>query len=168
MVVEVRRIRSDEFEIVKQVRLAALLDSPMAFGSTYEREAGWDDDQWKERAIGSASGGLRTIFVAEGSGSVVGTAGGFRTDADARIELVSMWVAPTARGASVGKLLVEAVCDRVSEVDAPGVVLWVVSDNTNARHLYEAMGFALTGESQSHPNYSNLIEIEMAWEPLPR
>ncbi len=48
-VVEVRRIGADEWSAFREVRLAALAESPAAFGSTLEREIAFDDDVWQER-----------------------------------------------------------------------------------------------------------------------
>ncbi|MEZ5248086.1 MAG: hypothetical protein R2713_02390 [Ilumatobacteraceae bacterium] len=40
----VRRITADEFPALRAVRIAALTDSPAAFGSTLDREVAFTDD----------------------------------------------------------------------------------------------------------------------------
>ena len=53
----VRRVRADEGPKLKAVRLAALLESPRAFGSTYGAEVDQPADHWASRAWLGASGG---------------------------------------------------------------------------------------------------------------
>ena len=54
--VEIRRIRADEGLRLKALRLRALADAPMAFGSNLAREEAFADATWHERASGGASG----------------------------------------------------------------------------------------------------------------
>ena len=46
----VRRVGTAEVEVLKATRLAALLDTPSAFGSTYAAEVAQPDDYWEQRA----------------------------------------------------------------------------------------------------------------------
>src|SRR5213075_3335252 len=127
---------------LKRVRLAALLDTPSAFGSTHADEAGRSDGEWQERAVAGADGRDRvTFFAVDDDGTVLGLAGGYRPDGDlGAVELVSMWTAPDARRRGVGSALVRAVLDWADErVDA--VSLWVTRGNDPAHSLYERMGF---------------------------
>jgi hypothetical protein len=43
---EIRRVRSDEWATLRDLRLAALADSPTAFGGTYGQSAARDDAWW--------------------------------------------------------------------------------------------------------------------------
>ena len=46
----VRRISPDDAELLRVVRLRALETDPLSFGSTYEREAAYPDERWREWA----------------------------------------------------------------------------------------------------------------------
>jgi len=56
---EIRRIRADEGLRLKALRLRALADSPMAFGSTLAREQAYPDALWHERAA-TGAGAIRS------------------------------------------------------------------------------------------------------------
>jgi GNAT superfamily N-acetyltransferase len=165
MSVVVRRARADDVSILKELRLAALLDSPSAFGSTYAAEATRPDDHWLARATLGSAGRDSAIFLAWVDDRPAGIAGGYRPDqATDAIDLVSMWTAPQVRRAGVGRLLVQAVIDWAIETDAPSVGLWVTRGNAPAQTLYESMGFEETGDYQPLPSDPCKDELRMALE----
>ena len=151
--VTVRRVRADEGPVLKAVRLAALLESPSAFGSTYAAEVDQPDDHWASRASLGAAGRRSAMYLAIVDQSVVGIVGGYRPDpAGSSIELVSMWVSPAQRRAGIAAKLVEAVVGWASETNATSVDLWVTRGNDAAVRLYEAAGFRETDEHQPLPS----------------
>ena len=156
----IERIRPDEWARLRSVRLAALTDSPAAFGSTLERELAFGDHEWQARAAASAEGSDRATFLARSGDEVVGIVGGF-VEGDA-VELVSMWVAPSARGTGLGRSLVERVVEwTADDTGAARVDLWVVRGNDAAQALYERMGFAVTDDVQPLPSDPCKDEIRM-------
>lgn len=156
--VRVRRVRPDEANLLRRVRLAALADSPEAFSSTYELEAAFDDSVWSDRALAGSAGHDRAMFLAVagsyGSGSEpVGLAGGYHPDpAEPVVELISMWTSPTVRRTGAGRRLVAAVVEWAVAGGARSVGLWVVRGNRAAENLYRSMGFAETGEYEPYPH----------------
>ena len=91
MDVTVRRVREDEGPVLKAVRLAALLESPSAFGSTDAAEVAQPDRHWASRAALGASRAHSATYFAVADQSVVGIVAGYRPDpAGSSIELVSM------------------------------------------------------------------------------
>jgi hypothetical protein len=44
------RSETEDWMLLKKVRLAALLDTPTAFGASYHTAAAYTDEQWKVRA----------------------------------------------------------------------------------------------------------------------
>jgi len=160
--VVVRRVEPRDAEVLKRVRLAALRDTPSAFGSTYEREVRFGEAEWESRARASAEGSDRSTFFAEVDGEVVGLVGGFRALSGAeRVDLVSMWVAPEMRRRGIARLLVSAVIDLAMETSAREVALWVTRGNTAAESLYQSMGFGLTGNTQPLPWDPSTDELEL-------
>jgi GNAT superfamily N-acetyltransferase len=141
MAAVVRQIRHSEVETLKRVRLAALADSPSAFGSTFEAEAERPDDFWEERARQGADAVDRITFFAFLNDEAVGLVGGLLLPEAAVVELVSMWIAPTARRSGVARSLAVAVVQWARLVSANAVELWVTVGNVPARRLYESIGF---------------------------
>lgn len=162
--VVVRRVEAGDAAVLKQTRLAALHDSPTAFGSTYEAESVMTDADWEARARGGAAGSARVTFLAEAGSDVVGLVGGFRATPDAdRVDLVSMWVAPVARRRGIARQLVTAVVDWALTTQANEVALWVTQGNEPAMSLYEAMGFVPTGNTQPLPWDPETQEVELLY-----
>ena len=160
--VSVRRVRADDGPVLKAVRLAALLESPSAFGSTHGAEAAQPDEHWALRAARGASGAHSATYFAVADGSVIGIVAGYRPDpAGLSIELVSMWVSPPHRRAGIAGKLVDAVIGWARETDAKSVDLWVTRDNDRALRLYEAAGFRETGEHQPLPSDPSKDELRM-------
>ena len=160
--VMVRRVRADEGAELKAVRLAALSESPTAFGSTYAAEVDQPDDHWASRASLGASGVRSVTFFAIVEESVVGIVSGYRPAAGASsVELVSMWVSPTWRRAGIAAELVQAIVSWAGETEATTVDLWVTRGNDAAQQLYEAAGFRATGEHQPLPSDPCKDELRM-------
>ena len=91
------------------MRLRALQDTPLAFGSTYEGEVRLTDEEWKTRAA-RCSGERNVGFLARCDGEDAGLALCFVDAEDPAVgQLISMWVAPEARRSGVGRMLIDAI-----------------------------------------------------------
>jgi GNAT superfamily N-acetyltransferase len=158
----VRRIRPDEGETLRTHRLAALRDTPSAFGSTYDSEVGRTLAEWTDRARLGADGRDRVTYLALLDRHVVGIVGGFRAAPDRPVvDLVSMWTAPAARRAGVGRALVASVVEWARDTGATAVELWVAHGNEPAQRLYESCGFVETGDVAPLPSDPCRDELRM-------
>ncbi len=154
--VSVRPIGSDDWELVRDVRLAALRDAPDAFASTYAREAAYTEERW--RGWFHDRFGMFVAYV-EDRAEPAGLAGVLEKDGMA--DLVSMWVRPGARGRGIGEALMSAAAGWASGRDHDTLYLWVAETNGPARRLYERCGFTPTGERQPLPSDPAVQEIRM-------
>jgi ribosomal protein S18 acetylase RimI-like enzyme len=156
----VREVTADDWELMRDVRLAALAEAPYAFGSTYARESDFTEERWR----GRISERSVTFFAHEETADAApaGLAGVYVEDGDA--EVVSMWVRPSARGLGVGEALVEAAAAWAKTRDFRLLFLWVTESNAPAVRLYERLGFTPTGERQPLPSDPALAEIRMSRE----
>jgi len=164
MTPHIRRIRADEGPLLRALRLRALAEAPMAFGSTLAHEQGYPPDLWRERATGASGGCDRATFIAECDGPWVGLATGIaRSEHQQSLEplLVGMFVDSTVRRLGVGVGLVEAVSGWARACGASRLALWVTSGNDPAVALYHRCGCRLTGIARPLAHTPTLAEREM-------
>lgn len=132
-------LTEDDWRLWRTLRLEALREAPYAFGSTLAEWQGTGDteERWRRR--------LATVplnIIAHLDETPAGMAGAYAPN-EARIaELISMWVAPFARGRGVGNALIDAVAAWAMQRDASSIALAVREQNRRAIALYERNGFA--------------------------
>jgi GNAT superfamily N-acetyltransferase len=162
MVVVREVVGPDEWEILRDVRLAALREAPSAFGSSYARESAFTEEQWCRRT--SQRHGVTYFAYLPNAQEPAGLVGVYVEEG--LPDVVSMWVRPAARRNGVGEALISAAADWAEARGHHAVFLWVTESNLPARRLYERCGFALTGEQQPLPSDPTLPEVRMR-RPLP-
>ncbi|RKT57196.1 ribosomal protein S18 acetylase RimI-like enzyme [Saccharothrix australiensis] len=126
-----RAVGPDDWQVWRRLRLAALRDAPDAFESAYEKWAHAPEERWRRRLAGSLD------LVARLDGADVGMVSGMPGDP---VELISLWVAPAARGRGVGDALVDGVA---RWADPRPVRLRVAAGNAHALALYLRHGFVV-------------------------
>lgn len=162
--VNIRRIRPDEGLQLRALRLCALADAPMAFGSTLAHEQAFAESVWHERAVGGAAGAARATFIAQEDTQWVGLATGLAEDPDKLGHgpmLAGMFVDPAWRGKGVGSALVNAVAAWARTLPATDLYLWVTATNNPALALYEKCGFTRTAEVRPLPHSPAVLEVLM-------
>lgn len=157
MSIEIRRIRPGDGPLLKEVRLAALLDAPYAFARNHDEEYAQPDAQWEQFAVERSAGPHSANWFAFADGEPAGLVGAFRLPPDP-MNLVSMWTHPDHRGKGVGERLVETVIDYAAGGE---LLLWVTRGNDNAQRLYERCGFVVTTEVQALPSDPCKEEVRM-------
>jgi GNAT superfamily N-acetyltransferase len=105
--IRIDTITTANAHLFRHVRLRALQDSPTAFGSTFAREAAFEDGDWALR-VQHWNGEQGIGFLAVDDTQLCGIAGALLEEQD-RAQLVSVWTAPEYRQRGTGRLLVQAV-----------------------------------------------------------
>ncbi len=82
-------------------------------------------------------------------------------DTRARAELLSMAVAPSARGRGVGRALVDALLEEARSAGVRGMTVVVGADNAAAIKLYESAGFGDPVRIEVHRGFPSL---ELLWQ----
>lgn len=161
----VRSLTAAEWELYRAVRLRALADAPDAFGSTLEEEAVLPAAHWEARLVAAAGADdlARSLpLVARLAGESVGLAWGrIEESAPEAAHLYQMWVAPEARGAGVGRRLLQAVVDWAIASNARSLSLCVTRGDTPATRLYRAAGFEPVGAEEPLRPGSELLAQSM-------
>lgn len=152
----VRQLAPDEWERFRDIRLAALLDAPTAFGSTYAQSVVYTEHIWRSRLTTAA------MFAAEENDRLIGIAGGLPgQNDDGTAIVISMWVDPAARSRGIGEQLVQRVIEWARVGGFRRLTLWVTVGNDSAERLYTRCGFVPTGEIEPIDNGSGHSEKAM-------
>jgi GNAT superfamily N-acetyltransferase len=161
---QVRRVRTDEWERVRDIRLEALRDpvASIAFLDTYARASAEPAAFWIGRTTAAATERTIAQFVAEcgdewvGSATVIlrptGTPGHLgRPVASRRADVVGVYVRPVSRGDGTIDRLFAAVIDWALAAQITALSLDVHVDNVRAQGAYRRIGFVDTGEIATGP-----------------
>lgn len=158
--VSVRRIGPDEWREWREVRLAALADSPDVFAGEEGKAADYDEAGWRERLNDSYGVWALAVADSETGPRPVGQIGAWVPMGNTPT-LVQTWVDPAWRGRQVGDALVREVLAWARERDYERMDLWVLEKNLPARQLYQRHGFTPTGEFVPCPDGPQLREERM-------
>jgi GNAT superfamily N-acetyltransferase len=135
--INVRALGEDDWQVYRDIRLAALLEAPEAFVATRAQEEALDEQVWRDR--------LRRArrLVAESDGTPLGVVSlGQAEEPDAgTAELFGLWVAPQARGTGLAWKLVEAGADQARKDGRSHLSYWVGTDNGRAVAFASSFGF---------------------------
>lgn len=153
MTLRVERLGADEWPRWREVRIRALRTDPDAFAcSAHRLGADTPPEQWREAMAD------RSVFLAVDEDGDVAMVGVTHT---ATPELVSMWVAPQARGTGVGLALVQEV---LAVAGARPVALRVMAGNETAMRFYERCGFVLVTDE---PDVEGTLTMRRDATPAP-
>lgn len=151
-------VTEDNWRTYRDVRLAALLDTPRAFANTYAVSAAYPDESWIARLTSMR------VWLAMVDDRPVGTIAIWHSadQPEDEVYVIGMWVSASERGRGVGDLLVSTALDAAGQDGYARVFLEVAEENLPARRLYERHGFAQTGTTWDNPLYGGIREIGYA------
>jgi GNAT superfamily N-acetyltransferase len=170
---DIRRIRADEGLRLRDIRLRALADSPMAYGSTLAREQAYPEAVWHERAANGAAADKSVTFVADHDNRLVAMATGLPPESDhhavsptpsplASPMMVGVYVDGGVRRQGIGVELVAAVIEWARARGWARLRVWITSGNAPALALYRRCGFRATGATRPNAHTPGLVECELA------
>jgi GNAT superfamily N-acetyltransferase len=156
--ISVRVLREDDWEAYREVRLAALQESPEAFLATYAEESKLPEQYWRNCMVQAH----RLLAVRDGE--PVGVASvemieGMPQSAD----LHDLWVTPEARNIGVASRLVQSAADQAIRDGCTRLYYWVSTENGRAIGFAINAGFRLTSERRTTPvKHSEFGDQEIA------
>ncbi len=143
----IRVLHESDAQPYQELRLSALQTNPEAFGSTYEREIQFTLEFVAERLRPSADKFALGAF--DKAGAMIGMVSlvresGMKTAHKANV--FGMYVAQEQRGLGVGKALMRELIKMARGIEGlEQVNLCVVSNNDQAKKLYQSVGFERYG-----------------------
>jgi RimJ/RimL family protein N-acetyltransferase len=143
-VVLCHELSPDEWSRLREIRLASLLESPEAFGSSYEREIAFSEKEWRELF------NLNSYLVAsiDGKDIAIMFLEKLRGDFGATCWVGGCWSNPQYRGIGALRSMFDYV-DSVKDQrgwQIQGLGVFIV--NESAITAYEKLGFKAMGEVQ--------------------
>ena len=143
-VVLCHELSPDEWSRLREIRLASLLESPEAFGSSYEREIAFTEKEWRELF------NLNSYLIASIDGKDIAMMflERLRGDFGATCWVGGCWSNPQYRGIGALRSMFDYV-DSVKDQrgwQIQGLGVFIV--NESAITAYEKLGFKAMGEVQ--------------------
>lgn len=137
----IRLLGEDEWQLYREVRLAALADAPEAFVARHDDEAACGEDFWRDRMARAHR------IVAERTDEPVGLVGLGRHDGEPDAgEVFGLWIAPSVRGQHVARDLVSTAARQAAKDGCRQLYFWAVSDNASAVGFASSFGFRPTSK----------------------
>ena len=168
--ITIRRATPDDAEAIARVRIEGWRRSykglvPQAYLDAMSVSASLP--LWQR--VLAAPGDIASVFVAAGTGGVVGFAAGNRLDEpklgfDA--ELTAIYLAHEVQRRGLGRRLVATVAAERATHGATGMIVWVLAGNLGARRFYEALGAELLVEQPFEWDGMPLVETGYGWRDL--
>ena len=156
------RFEPSDWEVYRNLRLAALRESPEAFGSTLEAEESQPDGHWVSRLSG-AHPEMDFPLAAWIGDEPVGLAWArIEPESEVAGRIYQMWVSPKARGQGVAGALMRALVGWFEAAGVSVVELNVTRGNSPATKLYERYGFQPVGEPEPLRPGSELL-VDRMW-----
>jgi ribosomal protein S18 acetylase RimI-like enzyme len=154
--VRLRRLRADEVEPLRELRLRALREDPGAFAESFEQAQARPLEDW---ASWAADESLVIIVAIDGERWVGMVACRMLDEKPGSTWLTALWVDPGVRGAGLGARLIEAVAEWSRERGAMAIELSVTTNNAAAAALYARCGFAEIGRRRPLPADPSRTEV---------
>jgi ribosomal protein S18 acetylase RimI-like enzyme len=146
---KIRTFAENEWAIYKDLRLAALTESPDAFGSTFAREVQRSDADWASRLASGVNSSWDFPIMAEIDSQPIGLAWGRIEQSNPAVaNLYQAWVHPNYRRLGAGQMLLEAVTAWAMDKQVDFLELGVTCGDTPAMRLYLRAGFEPVGRPE--------------------
>jgi ribosomal protein S18 acetylase RimI-like enzyme len=158
----VTRVEPTDWQVIRALRLRALQVDRSSFQSTYEGEAAYSEQQWRDWAAGDAAGDEYATFIAREGEHAVGMVGAYRDETNPRLfHIFAMWVAPEVRRAGIGRLLLGEIEDWIRSRGGSSAHLSVTTGASAARRLYEGAGYQPDGGEVESGHTPGLVEVSL-------
>lgn len=160
--IKIRATEQRDWMILKEIRLAALLDTPTAFGVSYQNAIINSDEQWKQRASSKTQPKFWLAFKDDKGIGMIGAG----LDEANRYNLIAMWVEPESRQLGVAEHLVNTVKSEAINRGFKQIFLDVSPDNLKASRFYKKHGFTFNGDEKPLSSHPNIQVQTMKWQPM--
>jgi GNAT superfamily N-acetyltransferase len=152
--ITIKYLSPDDWMQWRDMRLSALGEAPYAFSSLLRDWQDEGEQRWRDRLAG-----VSVNVIASLNGMDAGMVSGMSFDQE--VELLSMWVAPFARGRGVGDQLIDTIIQWTISQQKRRPILRVLTGNDRAADLYFRHGFECPspseGDADTHETRERLM-----------
>ena len=160
--IEIKKLQPENWQDYRQLRLEALKNDSLAFGSSYEEEITRSDDFWLNRI-------LNMLFAVENGKPVGMVSYAFETRAKNKhvAGIYAMYVDKKFRNQGIGKKLMKCVISLITEnKDIRKIKISVTPEQIYAVKTYENCGFKSVGLFKNEMCVDGQYYDEMLMEKL--
>ena len=159
---EIVRLTPDDWQQLRDLRIRATKEVPLAFGRTTKEEAEKTEEEWREQLKDSY------YYGAKEEGALIGMLRVAHEKDEMRAhiaQIYGVYVAPEARGKKIGRSLMDiALKELTQNQHILKVRLSVAETQKEALNLYSAYGFKQVGifqkEGKFDGRYIDIIQME--------
>jgi RimJ/RimL family protein N-acetyltransferase len=166
-----RKLKKDEWQKYRKIRLEALKNDPQAFGSSYESEIHRSDREWEEILMSSDTDGSKTIFVGidKNNDDLLAIGGAYAENDLGEWNIIAIYVDPEHRGQGIGKILLSEIIDILkARRDIKRLMLRVNVNQRAAINLYTRLGFVTTktvrnqllGDGNLYDEFEMMLDLD--------
>jgi ribosomal protein S18 acetylase RimI-like enzyme len=142
--ISVRALEENDWHDYREIRLAALQESPQAFLATYGETATQPEQYWRNCMVRAHQ------LLAERDGVPLGVVSvGPIEGAPQSADLRDLWVVPEARNTGIASRLVQAAVDQAIRDGCTKLYYWVSTENGRAIGFASNAGFRVTSERRT-------------------
>jgi len=159
---QIRRAVEKDYSLVRELRLAALLDSPDSFADSLQDTQAKTTQYWV--ALTKSLCTEHVMFILEDDGELAGSVYGLSDSSNENVGRVAgMWVSSAYRGKGFGKALLLQIVHWADSHEFQEVRLWAPARKTKIIRFYTSNGFELTGLRQQTLNPKlEIVEMKQA------
>ena len=142
----IQLLSPEQWKIFKEIRLEALRNSPNSFGSSYEIEFFFTQNDWVNKLRNTKN--LHLVALSENF-KPVGLI--ILKPFKEQVGIFAMYVNPTFRGRGIASELIHAAIEYAIKNKNSEIILDVYDQNSSAIELYKRKGFIFTGVKSTLP-----------------
>ena len=151
------RPKEEYVDQIRELRLEALKESPLAFGSSYDEEIERSEEEWKEYILRPLINDYIYAQYAKMDGKIVGSIGAYIEPLEKTAHIAyttGFYVTKGLQGEGIGPLLLDVLIEKLSQ--RPGIrklQLQVAVTQEPAIKLYKDKGFVEVGRLKDDIHY---------------
>ncbi len=162
MEIELRPLEAAQPQILQDVWLRALADTPDAFGVSFAEMAAQPAAYWSDLARSLAASDDQQVVIAYAQDRPCGLIhGSIETIQREVAHIGAVWVDPAVRRQGIAKRLLQTIASWAQARGARRLELWVMVGNAAAMRHYMQAGFRATGRQRPLPSDTTLQICQM-------